>query len=359
MTKLKLAVIGTGMAWERLHLPAIRELSDKYEVVALADPDKNALTNAANNIGLSHDNIYTNYDDMLKRDDIDVVNVAVPIEYNYLVAKDVLLAGKNLISEKPLAPDLQQGTEFVKLQKEKNVQVMIAENYRYNEEHNIIKHLVEEKRIGDVLFFIKNNMNNFEESMKQNTFAAKEWRQYPMFEGGIILDSAVHDIAGLRYIFGELDSVSAFGKKHNKTYSPYSNLNCNLQYKSGIVGHYIYCDTIKEVQKPAIGLRIIGTNGIIYLEDRNCGIINVFYNDGSHEMINFTPQKGYYYEFENFYYTLTKNESLQVTPFLELGDAKIIFALLKSAQEQKVIKIDPTNTFITRYMKSEKVLTTH
>ena len=37
MKKIRLGVIGTGMAWERLHWPALQELSDKYEVVALCN----------------------------------------------------------------------------------------------------------------------------------------------------------------------------------------------------------------------------------------------------------------------------------------------------------------------------------
>ncbi|GAE87097.1 glucose-fructose oxidoreductase [Acetivibrio straminisolvens JCM 21531] len=37
MKKIRLAVIGTGLAWERLHYPAIKELGDKYEIVALCN----------------------------------------------------------------------------------------------------------------------------------------------------------------------------------------------------------------------------------------------------------------------------------------------------------------------------------
>jgi predicted dehydrogenase len=351
MKKLKLAVIGTGMAWDRLHLPAIQELRNEYEVVALADPDEQALNAAARKINLSNDNTYTDYHKMLQREDIDLVNVAVPIDYNYLVSRDVLEAGKHLFCEKPLAPDIKQAIEFVRLQKEKNVKILIAENYRYDEEHNLIKQFLNEKRIGDVLYFVKNNTFNFEEDMLKNSFGAKEWRQHPDFEGGIFLDGGVHDVAGLRYIFGEYDAVSAFSQPHDKDYTPFSIINCNLIFTSGVTGHYTYCCTTKDPQKPAIGFRIVGTEGTIYLEDKYSGVINIYYSDGRQETFSYTPQRGYYNEFKNFYNALTSGEEIHVTPTVEFGDTKIIFALLKSAREQRVIKIDPTTQFITEFTK--------
>lgn len=355
--KVRLAVIGTGMAWDRLHLPAIQELSDKYEIVALANSTKEKLQKAANKIGLSDDNLYQDYHEMLKRKDIDVVDVAVPISMNYKISKDVIKAGKNLICEKPLAPNIDQAVEFVKLQKEKDVKIMIAENFRYNEENNIIKKLVEEERIGKVLYFIKNNINDFGKEMIKNTFAAKEWRQHPDFEGGMILDAGVHDIAGLRYIFGDLDSVSAFGNPQDDEYSPYTNINCNLLFKSGVIGHYVYCCKGNEAQKPSIGLRIIGTKGMIYLEDKLCGIINIFYNDGRHEMINFTPKRGFYNEFNNFYNALKNNEKIHVTPLIEFGDTKTIFALLNAAKEKRVIHLEKSHKFVTEISaKMEEII---
>lgn len=348
MKTVRMAVIGTGMAWDRLHLPALQELGDKYKIVAMANPTKEKLVRAADKIGLSHDNIYGDYHEMLKRDDIDVVNVVVPISLNYIVSKDVVNAGKNLICEKPLAPNMDQAVDFVKLQKEKNVKVMIAENFRYNEENNIIKNLVSENRIGDILYFIKNNITDFEKDMIEDTFAAKEWRQHPEFKGGMILDAGVHDIAGIRYIFGDIEKVSAFGSSIQHEYSPYNNINCNLLFKSGVIGYYVYCCKGKEAQKPAIGFRIIGTKGMIYLEEKTCGIINIFYNDGGHEIINYRPKRGFYNEFANFYETLVNNQEIHVTPLVEFGDTKLIFALLESAENKQVVTIEEGYKFVTQ-----------
>ena len=101
--KLRLGVIGTGMAWDKLHYPALQQLSDKYEITAVCNKTVDKAERVANTVNLPPDRVYSSYSEMLKRDDIDVVDVLVPISENFEVARDVLLAGKNLIAEKPFA----------------------------------------------------------------------------------------------------------------------------------------------------------------------------------------------------------------------------------------------------------------
>ncbi len=354
MKKIRLAVIGTGMAWERLHLPAIKELSDKYEVVAMANPTREKLIQAADKIGLGHEHIYQDYEEMLQREEMDVVNIAVPISMNYKVSEDVARAGKHIICEKPLAPDLKQGMKFLQIPEKYAVKVMIAENYRYSEENNMILNMISQGKIGDVIYFIRNNVTNFPEEMKQNTFAAKEWRQHPDYRGGAFLDAAVHDLAALRYIFGEVDQVSAFGKPQTEDFNPYVSVNASLQFKSGVIGHFVYWPSGVEVQKPTIGLRIFGTKGMIYLEEKGCGVINVFHNDGAHEIIPFTPERGYYNEFLNFYHVVLGEEENHVPPMVEFGDVKLVFDILDAVEQKQVIHVSKTSHYMmeTKGMES-------
>ena len=349
-----MAVIGTGMAWGRLHFSALQELYEQYEVVALANPTQEKLVKAGEKIGLSKEHLYTDYHDMLKKEEIDVVNIAVPISMNYKVSLDVAKAGKNLICEKPLAPTLEEAAHFIEFPKKYGIRIMIAENYRYNEEINIIRNLVEEKKIGNPLYFIYHNVVNFPEEMKKDTFAGKEWRQYPDFPGGIFLDAAVHDMAAIRYIFGDMDKISAFGQPREDSFCPYTSIHSQFLFRNGLIGHFIYWTKGEESQKPAIGLRIFGTEGMIYLEDKNCGFINVFYNDGRHELIPFTPQRGYYNEFLNYYNSIMGKEEIQVPPIVEFGDTKTIFDILKAMETQQVIEVQSMGTYLTQDMNKNK-----
>ncbi|MCX7708608.1 MAG: Gfo/Idh/MocA family oxidoreductase [Clostridia bacterium] len=344
MNKVRLAVIGTGLAWERLHYPAIQELGDKYEIVALANRTRQDAENFAKKIGLDSKNVYDDYKEMLKRDDIDAVDILVPIELNYEVSAEVAKSRKHFICEKPLAPDMEQAKKYLDLAGTYGQKIMIAENYRYNEENNKIRDLVNSGKIGEVVYFIRNNITCFQCEMTKDTFAGTEWRQHPDFPGGAFLDAALHDIAALRHIFGEIQCVQAFGKPQKEDFNPYLSVNSNLLFRSGVIGHYTYFPSGFEPQKPLVGFRIFGTKGEIFLEEKGCGVINIAYNDGNSEQVTYTPDRGYYNELLNFYNALNGTEKILVTPEVEYGDVKTVFDILQSVEKKKVVFHDGTES---------------
>lgn len=340
MKKIRLAVIGTGLAWERLHWPAMLELKDCYEVVALCNRTKSDAEKFAASINLDKSNVYDNYEEMLKRDDIDAVDVLVPIPENFEAAAAVLKAGKNLIAEKPMAATMDGAQKLLALHKKNPSQVMVAENCRYSDENNIIRNIITQGKIGEAVYFINNNVVDFKSEMKKDTFAATEWRQYPEYAGGTFLDAALHDVAALRHIFGAVNTVYSLGRPQQEPYSPYMVFNMQIHFQNNVIGQYSYfCDGL-ETQKPVIGFRIFGTRGEIYLEDKTKGKIHVSYRDGTMEEINFIPGRGYYNELLNFYKAFNKQESVSVTPEIEIGDLKMIFDILKSIETGQPVKVD-------------------
>ncbi len=343
MEKIKVGVIGTGLAWERLHYPAYKELADRYEISALCDVDRSRAEEWGRQLGLDiNRDIYTDCQVMIDRRDLQIIDIMVPIIKNHPVAEMVAKTGKAVILEKPMGATLEQAYATKELPNQYGIKMLIAENYRYSEEFNIIRDLVHERKIGDPVHFTYQDTSCFPCSMIKDTFSATEWRQHPAYPGGDILDAAIHPLAGLRHIFGGIKYLQAFGVPQKDDFSPYAVITVNINFLSGIIGHFSYYPAGREPQKPLIGLRIFGTNGMIYMEDTQCGIINVFYNDGGHEIINFRPMRGYYNELSNFYNALTGQEMIAVTPDMEMGDIRTVYAILQSITEEEVIKVDKT-----------------
>ncbi len=304
MKKIKLAVIGIGLAYERLHKPALDKLKDKYEIVALCDNEKD-------------------YKEMLKKEDIDAVLICVPIAENHIVAKDVLMAGKNVIAEKPFAKTVEEAEELIKLKDKNNLKVMVAENYRYDECYNLVKKELDKKTIGEVLYFVYETGADFENDMLQDTFASKEWRQHPAFEGGIFLDGGIHDIALMRFLFGDYQELYSIGKPQEKDYCKYSNITAIMKFKDNVVGNYTYYSSGMGKQFPPIGLRIVGTKGDIYLESKSCEKICINFKDDTSKVIKFKKEMGYYNQLLDYY-----DGNIVSTPEKEIGDIKMIFDIL-------------------------------
>ena len=284
---------------------------------------------------------------MNDRKDLQVIDIMVPIIKNHPVAELVARSGKAIILEKPMGATLDQANATRELPGHYGIPMMVAENYRYSEEFNILRDLVQQKKIGDSVYFIYQNTSCFPCAMTKDTFSATEWRQHPAYPGGDILDAAIHPLAGLRHIFGGIQFLQAFGVPQKDDFSPYAVVTANLHFINGVIGEFSYYPAGQEVQKPLVGLRIFGTKGMIYMEDSQCGMINVFYNDGGHEVIGFRPMRGYYNELLNFYNALVGQETITVTPDVEIGDLRTVYAILQSIAEQEVIKVDKSSQYVT------------
>jgi predicted dehydrogenase len=358
MDRLKVGIIGTGMAFERLHYPAYQELSDNYQIVALCDEDKSKASNWAQKLSISEEDVYSDFRELAKRDDLQVIDIMVPIGLNFTVTEAIAsIVGKThkaIICEKPLAPTLEQAQKSAELPEKYGVPIMIAENYRYNEDPNIIRNLVGEGHLGEVDYFVWNRVLNFPDDMKKDAFPAKEWRQHPDYPGGVFYDAAVHDMAALRHVFGPVDELMAYGQKDKEILNQYAVVNVVFRFMSGFTGSYNFYAGGKEMHRPLIGFRIIGRKGEIYQEERDCGTINVTYNDGKTKQIAYKPQRGYYNELLNFYNAYIGKEPIAVTPEIEFGDARMLLAILESMEEETPVKVDETPVFAPSYQNNRK-----
>jgi predicted dehydrogenase len=349
MERLKVGVIGTGMGFERLHYPAYQELSDRYQLAAVCDIDRAKALKWGRQLGLQDQDVYSDYRELVRRQDLQVIDIIVPIELNFTIAEAVakLCSGskKAIILEKPLAPTKEQAQAAADLPRKYQVLLMIAENYRYEEEVNLIRDLLGAGQLGEVDFFQLTRIFNFPDDMRQNTFAAREWRQHPDFPGGVFYDSAVHDMAALRHIFGAIDEVVAYGQKKPATPEQYTVVNVIIKFSSGLTGSYNFGSGCKEWQRPLAGLRIFGRNGQLYLEERDAGVINLTYNDGTSKHLSYQPRRGYYNELLNFYNAYTGKEALAAPPELEYGDAWTVLAILESIENETPVKVDRQTEF--------------
>lgn len=341
---MNVGIIGTGMAFEKLHNPVFQQMPDKFRTVAICDVDLHKRERWVKELGLNGSDAYEDYRLMLERDDIDVYDIIVPIELNYeiteTVAKSIAGTGRGIICEKPSADNMENNIAHQELASKYDVPIMIAEHTRYSDEINVIRDAVISNKIGNVQYFIYNRVINFPGEMPGDTYPAREWRQYPEFPGGFFLDSGVHNLAVMHHIFGAVDKIHAFARSEEMSYSPYSVVNTNIRFHSGVTGQFSFFCAGDEAQTPPVGLRIFGSEGMIYLEDQDCGTVNIFYNDGRHEEICYEPQNGFRNEMLNIYNALNHNEPVHVTPEVCYGDTKMALDILKSIEDRKIVPVD-------------------
>lgn len=146
MKKIKVGIIGTGFIGPT-HIEAIRRLGF-VEVVALAETSQEQAETKAAELGISL--AYEDYREMLKNDEIQVVHNCTPNHVHFAINKDIILAGKHVISEKPLAMNSEESAELLTLAKTKDVVHGVNFNYRQHASVQNLQAMISSGDLGKV-----------------------------------------------------------------------------------------------------------------------------------------------------------------------------------------------------------------
>ena len=115
MRKVRIGVIGVGSFASAIQLKDLQKI-DNAEVVALCDIVKEKAEEQAKIYGI--DSVYSDYHELLARDDIEAVVLPLPDQIHRQVAVDALHAGKHVLCEKPMALNYDDCAAMVKAEKE-------------------------------------------------------------------------------------------------------------------------------------------------------------------------------------------------------------------------------------------------
>ena len=145
MAKIKVGVVGTGFIGPA-HIEALRRLPN-VEVTALCEVNIELATSNAAQLGIERP---CTFEQLLAMEDIACVHVCTPNFLHHMQAKAVLLAGKHVVCEKPLAKDLHEAEELVALAKETGLVNAVHFNLRYYPLVRQMKTMREQGDLGEV-----------------------------------------------------------------------------------------------------------------------------------------------------------------------------------------------------------------
>jgi predicted dehydrogenase len=143
MDTIKVGIIGTGFIGPT-HIEAIRRLGF-VEVVGLAETSKETAEKKATELGIQR--AYGDYHEMLEDSEIQVVHNCTPNHLHFQINKDIILAGKHVVSEKPLAMNSKESGELLELAREQGIVHGVNFNYR---QHASVQNLRAKVANGDL-----------------------------------------------------------------------------------------------------------------------------------------------------------------------------------------------------------------
>jgi predicted dehydrogenase len=144
--KIKVGIIGTGFIGPT-HIEAIRRLGF-VDVVGLAETSQAVAENKAAELGIPK--AYADYREMLKDSEIQIVHNCTPNHLHFAINKEIILAGKHVVSEKPLAMNSKESAELLELAEKHGVVHAVNFNYRQHASVQNLQAMIAKSDLGKV-----------------------------------------------------------------------------------------------------------------------------------------------------------------------------------------------------------------
>ena len=186
---------------------------------------------------------------ILDNPDISAVVIATPAENHYKLTKKYLLAGKDVLVEKPLALNVKEGEELVEIaEKEKRI-LMVGHILQYHSAISKLKEIIDFGDIGEIRYLYSNRLNLGKLRVEEN----------------VLWSFAPHDISVILMLMNDQDPirVSAFGGSYI-THGIYDTTVTELVFRNNVKSH-IYVSWLHPYKEQK--LIVIGSNKMAVFDD--------------------------------------------------------------------------------------------
>ena len=340
MPPIHLGVIGCGLATKNLHWPALRQMPDKFQIVAVCNRTPEKAQEFARMVEMERAEngpvaIESDYRKLLERRDLEALLVALPIDQNAPVVQDCLTAGKPVLCEKPLAHTLVEAQRLLDFSRQAAPVLLVGENYYYRDDFNDAQKIIAAGNIGEV-FLISYEATG--EVNHTKSYGATPWRQVPAHRGGFVSDAGVHHAAVLRLLGGEIRAVQAFTKNIHPVIRAEDNIVATLEFANGAIGQYAATYTAKAPQH-LTRVRLFGSAGSLEITHGELSWFN--------PNLDATPQvrrypnfdNGFYNEWVAFYDAVRHKKTFPSTAEQCFTDQQVVWAMLDSAAQREVVNL--------------------
>ena len=308
---------------------------DTADFVAIADPNPEAARHLGERVGVS--TRYTDYREMLKRDDLDAVVIVTPTNTHTAVIKDAAAAGKHIFTEKPLALTVSGCDEAVAAVEAAGVKMHVGFMRRFDPAYVAAKEKIDAGIIGQPVMFKAVGRDPWRTSLE---FARRE------NSGGLIADMGIHDFDLARWLMGsEVERVYSEGGclvfPELTDVDDIDNAVVNMRFENGAVGNV-------DVSRNAIygydiRTEVIGSEGSVMIGNlQHTATLTLTKNNVSHDVIPGFMERfatAYAAEIRDFVEALETGRDVAVKGYDARAATAIAAAATRSLDEGRPVRI--------------------
>lgn len=342
--KIKFAIIGCGRIAYR-HIEAIQHSQDT-QLVGLCD--LNLERARERNIGV-HVPLYRDYNEMLQKEDIDVVSIMTPSGMHAEHGLDIMNKyKKHILIEKPMCLRVEDGLRLIESAKENSVQLFVVHQNRFNKPIRKIKSAMTENRLGKIALATV----RLRWSRGQSYYNRDPWRGTWALDGGVLASQAIHHIDLLRWLVGDVLSVSAIGKTQFVNVETEDTSCVWLKFQNGALGIIEATTAARPINKDMeASISILGEHGMVMVEGIAVNKLTAWtveeidldeYTEDPPNVYGY----GHDYIIDNIAHVLLKGGTILITGEDALESVKLLNAIYKSIEmngKEIFMKDDPVS----------------
>ena len=334
LKKLRVGVIGCGRI-SVMHLGSIKSL-EQSELVACCDIISERANETAKEYGIKG---YVDYEEMIDKENLDVVHICLPHYLHSKVACYAFKKGVNVLTEKPMDVDYESAENAVKTAKECNVTFGVIMQCRYNSSAKLVKKAYESGKLGKII----SARSILTWARPDEYYKSSDWKgTWDKEGGGVVIDQAIHSIDLVNWIINsEVESVTCSMANRGHSYVKVEDSAEGLiTYKNG-VKYGFYCMNNYGTDEP-IEIRLFCEKAKVVFGYDDAVIT---YNDGTVEEIHQTEDdlkidggKDYWgfqhiRQIEQFYKACLKQEELDISGEEALKTHKLICEIYRVGKQ--------------------------
>lgn len=254
----RLGIVGYGGmgGWHADH--ALK--SDVVELAGIYDikPERCAL---AEKNGI---HAYESMDALLSDESVDLVTVAIPNDVHKDVVIQCLLAGKNVICEKPVALSSAEFAEMVDAAHKSGKLFTVHQNRRWDVDFLAMKQLYQSGEIGEVF--------NIESRIHGSRGIPSDWRGEKAYGGGMLLDWGVHLIDQILQIYTQKITKLYCRFEHTTNFEVDDGFKLELTFENGAQA-YIEVGTYNFIALPRFYMQAKDGSALITDWREKCQVV--------------------------------------------------------------------------------------
>ena len=332
---IKIGLIGCGGHGRQRLSKIMRNMQDLVILVACSDTDMVSAKATASEDGYL--NAYDNYIDMLEKEDLDAVVIALPHDLLKTATIFGLNAGLDVFVEKPAGVNSEEIIEIINVENKVNKSVMVGYCMRYNPAREKLKEFLSLKSVGEIIQIHGHKSGSQLDS----------WNASMEHGGGQLRWHGVHIVDQILWIMGDTMPVSVYCEtRWDKRLGSDQDSVFSITFDNGISASITVSSRTEQIFDV---LDVYGTNGRIRSEwpSENIEIQSSVLSD-YHDVKRIVSESPDYMEMykvqmKDWIGSMLEGSKVPIGTMDALKVYKVIDAAYKSANLGKTINITGLN----------------